>query len=98
MVEYLARCFGDLSLCILQDQYIYIHDCIKQALMQGMSARWKPEEQKTETEPIYENAGLAEPEQIYENTAATGSGEMSVLLCFWHDSVVKTNSVGGPSS
>jgi len=56
-----------------EDQYIYIHDCIRQALLQGMSARWKPEEQKPEGgEPIYENAALVEPEQIYENTA-TGS-------------------------
>lgn len=67
------------SLPVLQDQYIYIHDCIRQALLQGMSARWKPEEQKPEGgEPIYENAALVEPEQIYENTA-TGSGE----ACDW---------------
>ena len=62
--------------------------------MQGMSARWKPEEQKTETEPIYENAGLAEPEQIYENTTATGSGGIPVLLYFKLDFPVKIKHSG----
>ena len=47
------------TLFYLQDQYIYIHDCIKEALQSGLSRRYKPDPSlrisAPPEDPIYEN-------------------------------------------
>ncbi|XP_067950911.1 receptor-type tyrosine-protein phosphatase H-like isoform X1 [Watersipora subatra] len=46
-----------------EDQYIYIHDCLKEALLTGMSSRYTPKASHEE-DPIYQNTQAMDPEMV----------------------------------
>ncbi|KAF6030556.1 hypothetical protein EB796_011137 [Bugula neritina] len=66
-----------------EDQYIYIHDCIKEALLSSMSKRYTPLPQDDENDdgPIYENASVQSPvldtQMVSLAIDANGSSEPS---------------------
>jgi len=89
-----------------QDQYIYIHDCIKEALQQGMSRRYQPvesptpdeEEEPEEKEPIYENTNGKSLRSYIWQPPVSPVTPLLPVMCFEYTESTKTLSTLSPNA